>query len=229
MQVKRYEVSNLQDAMAKIKKELGPNAIILSTKKMPGGGPLIEVIAARDEGIEPSDSYDTLFQKRGGQHDGSLNTLRQEIRELKSCVDLLTQKISNQRDILETMNVLFDNISADSAVHLRDIFIRLIDNGVSHSKSVGLIEAIKNDFPNKDTVTYEKSTIIAERLIAQSLMKDDKKERRIKAFIGPTGVGKTTTLAKLAAYYSLEKKNESRNDHYRYISNRSFRAIEGLR
>ena len=38
------------------------------------------------------------------------------------------------------------------------------------------------------------------------MLKDDRKERRIKAFIGPTGVGKTTTLAKLAAHYSLEKK-----------------------
>ena len=37
-------------------------------------------------------------------------------------------------------------------------------------------------------------------------MKNDRKEQRIKAFIGPTGVGKTTTLAKLAAHYSLEKK-----------------------
>jgi len=206
MQVKRYEVSNLQEAMAKIKKELGPNAIILSTKKVSGVGPLIEVIAARDEGIEPSVSYDTLFQKRGELQDGSLNTLRHEIRELKTCVDLLTQKISNQRNIFETMNVLFDNISANSAVHLKDIFIRLIDSGVSHSKTVRLIEAIKNDFPTQDTITYEKGTIIAEKLIAQALMKDDRKGRRIKAFIGPTGVGKTTTLAKLAAYYSLEKK-----------------------
>ena len=39
MQIKRYEVNNLQEAMVKIKKELGPDAVILSTKKIAGGLP----------------------------------------------------------------------------------------------------------------------------------------------------------------------------------------------
>ncbi len=43
-------------------------------------------------------------------------------------------------------------------------------------------------------------------MIARSFPKDDFKGRRIKAFVGPTGVGKTTTLAKLAAHYCLEKR-----------------------
>ena len=33
-----------------------------------------------------------------------------------------------------------------------------------------------------------------------------KAEKRIKAFVGATGVGKTTTLAKLAARYAFMKK-----------------------
>jgi len=206
MQVKRYEVTNMQEAMVKIKKDLGPDAIILSTKKIAGKTALIEVMAARDEETEPSVSYNTLFQKKGERPDGSLNALSQEIRELKSCVHALTQKISNQRDVLDAMNVLFDSISAKNAIHLRDIYERLIANGVSRSKAVRLIETIKSGFPYQDTNTYEKRALIAEKLIAGSLIKDDRKERRIKAFIGPTGVGKTTTLAKLAAHYSLEKK-----------------------
>jgi flagellar biosynthesis protein FlhF len=32
------------------------------------------------------------------------------------------------------------------------------------------------------------------------------KSKRVKAFIGPTGVGKTTTLAKLAAHYAIDRK-----------------------
>ena len=206
MQVKRYKVSNLQEAMVKIRKELGPDAIILSTKKVAGGEPLIEVMAARDEGNEPSVSNDTPCYKNGRLHDEPLNSLRQEICELKSCVDVLTQKIANQRNFLEIMDAVFSGMSAQNAIHLRDIFMRLIVNGISHSKVVRLIEEMKNDFSHQDTVTYEKGAIIAEKLIARSFQKDDRKEKRVKFFIGPTGVGKTTTLAKLAAHYSLEKK-----------------------
>ena len=36
-------------------------------------------------------------------------------------------------------------------------------------------------------------------------------------FVGPTGVGKTTTLAKIAANYSLNHKKECWADNCRYI------------
>lgn len=55
MQVKRYEVFDMQEAMERIKKDLGPDAVILSTKKITKPGsfgifsrPLIEVTAAID-------------------------------------------------------------------------------------------------------------------------------------------------------------------------------------
>ncbi|MCX5836690.1 MAG: flagellar biosynthesis protein FlhF [Deltaproteobacteria bacterium] len=209
MQIKRYEVANLQEALTKIKKDLGPDAIILSTRKIEGKAPLVEVMAARDEGTEAPVFDNSLIHKTHEQPGESLNSLSREIRELKSCVHALMEKISCQSDLLnlqETMNVLCDSISAGNASHLRNIYKRLISTGMSRTKAVRLIETIKNDFPHENTDTCEKGTRLIEKLIARSLVKDDRKERRIKAFIGPTGVGKTTTLAKLAAHYSIEKK-----------------------
>ena len=52
MQVKRYEVSGISEALIKIKEDLGPDAIILSAKKIKGpGNSAIEVMAARDEKV----------------------------------------------------------------------------------------------------------------------------------------------------------------------------------
>ena len=48
MQVKRYEAVGIQDALAKIKGDMGPDAIILSTRRLPGEKKLIEVMAATD-------------------------------------------------------------------------------------------------------------------------------------------------------------------------------------
>ena len=208
MQIKRYETASMQEATYRIKKDLGPDAIILSMKKISDRPPLIEILAARDEKTESSPSPNNLLLKKEDPQGDSLSCLTKEIHELKSTVEGLKQKFSNQydlSDLRESMNVLLDSISVKYPDHLREIYTRLITNGVSRFKAAGLVDKIKN-YPCKETDTYEKGAFIAEQLIARALPKDDRKERRIKAFIGPTGVGKTTTLAKLAAHYSIEKK-----------------------
>ncbi len=53
MQIKRYEATNLQEATARIKNDLGPDAIILSTGKISDRPHLIEMLAASDEPTDP--------------------------------------------------------------------------------------------------------------------------------------------------------------------------------
>ena len=209
MQIKRYETKNLQEASVRIKRDLGPDAIILSTKQISSDPPLIEVMAARDMKLERGFSAETGARQKEPLQDASLSCIARDIHELKSSVDGMMRKLSYPRDLsdlMETMNLLLDKMSATNPDQLHDLYIRLIANGLSRSRSVRLIEAIKKNYPAMDRDTYEKCAVIAEKLIARSLVTDDRREKRIRAFIGPTGVGKTTTLAKLAAHYSLEKK-----------------------
>lgn len=209
MQFKRYEVTNLQDAVVRIKKDLGPDAIILSTKKKAGGSSLIEVVAARDERTDPQTANDAVPQRKEGRQDDVLSCLKQEFYELRSHLDHLAKGMVSQEDILdikETMNVLSDNMAIQNAAHIRAIYTTMTTNGIPRAKAIKLIETIKGNFPQEARDTYEKGMTLSEKLIARSFLKDSGKERRIMALIGPTGVGKTTTLAKLAAHYSLEKK-----------------------
>lgn len=207
MQIKRYEVANLHEATIRIKKDLGPDAIILSTGKISDRPHLIEVLAARDEQTAPP-----VFpegRSRRMRPPESLFCLEKEIHELKSGMEELKQGFPCRRDISElkeTMNLLLDTISVRYPAHLRDIYTGMVAGGVSRFKAAAMVETMKKDYACEESDTYEKIAAIAENLIARSLVKNDRKEQRIKAFIGPTGVGKTTTLAKLAAHYSLEKK-----------------------
>ena len=57
MNLKRYRVNNIQEALQQIKKDLGPDAIIVSTRQVREGGSafglfgktMLEVTAARDD------------------------------------------------------------------------------------------------------------------------------------------------------------------------------------
>jgi flagellar biosynthesis protein FlhF len=211
MQIKRYEASNLQEATVRIKNDLGPDAIILSTGKISGRPDLIEVLAARDEQTAPP-----IFPERRSRNNkllpsDSLSCLARDIHELKSGIEGLKQGFPCRHDLSdlkETMNLLLDMVPVRYPSHLRSIYTRMVAGGISRVKAARLLEVIRKEYASDKRDTYEKSAAIAEDLIAQSLVKNSPRERRIKAFIGPTGVGKTTTLAKLAAHYSIEKKKK---------------------
>lgn len=209
MQVKRYEAANLQEVTARIKKDLGPNAIILSTGKIADRPHLIEVLAARDEPPATPVFRDEPAPPKEPRPPEPPSSLEKEIQELKSGIAGLKQEFPSRRDLSEfreTMNILLDTLAVRYPVHLRSIYTEMVAGGISRSRAAALLESVKKDFALGERDTYEKSAAIAQKLIARSLVKAGPKERRIKALIGPTGVGKTTTLAKLAAYYSLEKK-----------------------
>lgn len=207
MQIKRYETKNMQEALTRIRRDLGPDAIILSTKQIASDPPLIEVLAARD--VVVAERPASAAHSAPPAQDAPLSRMAKEIQGLKSSIDILTRKFSypcNLPDLMETLSLLLDKAPASNPNPLQDLYINLISGGLSHPMVVRLIEGIKEDYPCEDRDTEEKCSLIAEKLITRSLAVDDRKERRIKAIIGPTGIGKTTTLAKLAAHYSLEKK-----------------------
>jgi flagellar biosynthesis protein FlhF len=209
MQIKRYETKNLQEATFRIKHDLGSDAIILSTSKIPGKPNLIEVLAARDEQAPPTVFSEKRFHNNEPHSSDVISCLAKDIHELKCGIAEMKQEFPSRNDLSElkeTMDLLLDTISVRYPAHMKSIYTRMVASGISRRKSSALIETILKDFAHEERDTYEKSAIIAETLIARSLMTDDPQEKRIKAFIGPTGVGKTTTLAKLAAHYSLEKK-----------------------
>lgn len=209
MQIKRYEAANLHEAMVRIKKDLGPDAIILSTGKISDRPLLIEVLAARDEKTPPLAFPEDHSHNKVLPLSDSFSGLEKEIHELKSGIEGLKQEFPCRRDfaeLKEAMTLLLDTVSIRYPAHLRSIYTGMVAGGISRFKAAALLETMKNNYAHKEIDTYEKGAAVAENLIARSLLKNGRKEQRIKAFIGPTGVGKTTTLAKLAAHYSLEKK-----------------------
>lgn len=69
MRIKRYEAPTIQEALMKVKKDLGPEAVILYTKTFRKGGvlglfgrPMAEITAGVDLNL-----LDDVARKKGGQ------------------------------------------------------------------------------------------------------------------------------------------------------------------
>jgi flagellar biosynthesis protein FlhF len=189
MIIKRYIVENMNEAMVKIRYELGSDAVIVSQRRIREKGILgyfksqkLEVTAAVDDKAKKTKE---VPEKR--------DEVQKELIELKTMVQgLLNQKEQN------------DGAKRDTKSKVKQ---RLIDIDIPEE----IIEAIYlriKEF-NKDKKMTPKSYEKEIQNIIEGLVKiDEDREGRIQLLIGPTGVGKTTTIAKLASLYTLYKNKK---------------------
>jgi flagellar biosynthesis protein FlhF len=213
MQIKRYEVRSIQEALTKIKKDLGENAVILSTKRLKGEKvSLLEVTAARDENVNRSISREPGDTSEGGDSSfgksADLTMIRKDLDEMKSLIrdfrreDPLRKELCQLKEhinnLTDVLGVWEKNLFPGPP---SQIYYHLVANGVSRERAYKLVNTI-------DRIdSYDNTCKSLENTIAKTIPVQGKKKRKgVIAFVGPTGVGKTTTLAKLAAHYAMSEK-----------------------
>lgn len=149
--------------------------------------------------------------------------LRQELDELKVLVRGMGERKSTdisplQKELKELKGLLYNVIRNQTPIFgksLTTAFItyyqRLKDSGIDENVVAKLIQIADERMGEKDKEDPEKVRRYLRNLIAQSVevggtdLKTASKTR-VVALIGPTGVGKTTTLAKLAAYSAIQDR-----------------------
>lgn len=217
----------MSEAMKQIKKELGSDAVILSSKPVYSAGILglfkkrsIEVIAAVDPDTyrAPDDGQDSHLSQpvpsvsRPAEESLTDGNLFKELQELKKMVKGMSrpegpaypEELRAAADLLEEQEL---------SPEIRD------------SVMEGLILAGESKSMGRDELFSELKRLLAEELrgVAEWGPRFTKKYISI---VGPTGVGKTTTLAKAAAASIL-----SEDKRVAFITTDTYRiaAIEQLK
>ncbi|WP_313756549.1 GTPase [Tissierella sp.] len=196
MKIKKYVGKTAHEAMLKLKMELGSDAIVLNTKTIRHKGlfgyfkkPLVEITAAFED-------KDLVDKNITNYYEGKLNDINQELIELKKfMMNFPVNKIDEE---------VFPPI-------LKRFHSILIKNGVDSKISVELLKKIENqiDIDGKDYDTIRniiKYNLIENLGSSEPIALDN--NQKIVFFVGPTGVGKTTTLAKIAANFVLKNKHD---------------------
>ncbi|MBW1739617.1 MAG: flagellar biosynthesis protein FlhF [Deltaproteobacteria bacterium] len=206
MQVRRYRASTIHDAVNLAKQELGPEALILSTRKIHGGKGGASAyrtqaffeIAAMPSGSQEavrSDSFtgQGLMDERAS---GFLGSLRSELMSIKEMIFLL----SRSGRLMEGFRLNPEAI---------EVYGRLIRGGIAEPYAQLFLERggafeESGDLPSKDL--HKRVFKEVSKVIEVTDPFSYGQGQVISALIGPTGVGKTTTIAKLAANLSLKQK-----------------------
>lgn len=234
MKIKRYEAKDINAALQMIKAELGPEAIILSTKRLSKGGgvlggvkkPMVEVVAGID--YEPQQSIPSKAIQAQNNRPGTaysqsnndfseISSLRTEILSLRKMVQtaVTSRPVSHQ-----TGNRSLDTLTA----HLESI-------GMDNSVICSLLGGVVLDDQGDSGSCTRLKEIVSERLMDQVLVGNSSWQReefpRVLAFVGPTGAGKTTTAAKLAAVLAMRQGKKVllvSADNYRIAASEQFKT-----
>lgn len=218
MKIKKYEGATEQEAMLKVKEELGKEALIVSIKNIKPKGfykifkkPYVEVIAALDD--------KSLFKSNNNNNstDGNLNLKPKEniqndsfMQLFKSLSDASNKDIKYQTSFNNNMplnnEINFDN-SKSISPYIKVIYEQLLENDLDEAYinqlMVGLSELSYDKRANIDDVVSIVYKRIVKLLSDKETIKLTKGKVKTVAFVGPTGVGKTTTIAKIASYFTL--------------------------
>ena len=230
MKMKRYFAPDARQALREVREQQGPDAVILSNRRVPGG---VEIIAAVDyedalenaslgnlvdssgpvsdtvsTPVEPSEptrygasSYENEHSQTGGAEAGG------NAMELDPALVRIQDELKGLRNIMEAPLMQFAWGEAERVKPLyASLLKQLMTLGLSPQLCEGISKKITGNGLNKH------NWLDALKLLAQlvPVAKDDLLEQGgIVSLVGPTGVGKTTTIAKLAARFALRHGRRS--------------------
>jgi flagellar biosynthesis protein FlhF len=222
MELKTYRARSMHEALTLVRQELGPDAAVLHTREVPTralfglirGVPWIEVTASAGVNVPsrlpprvresvlayeaassaPSPTAAGMPPATGAE---SGHPLEGQISDLQKMVRQLCQR--SQRGPGELPESLFR------------LFTELIDADVGEELARELVERVRRDAPAGESEDCLLARARVARLIESEIqvagpIAVTPGRRRLIALVGPTGVGKTTTIAKLAANFRLKEK-----------------------
>ena len=211
MQIKRFEAKNMTAALRLIKAELGTEAVILSARSIKKRSGIlgtlkysgVEVTAATDSHI------DTEKHLRGDLYTGTAPKVADPYSgHLQPAITVRTQGQGASVAVSKAYRTRRVDSIGEGKKYLFGLYQQLISQGVDADIAADLTEGLKL-IPNStqrlaggDAETLITSLLKPMGLGTQPIQLDKTKPQPI-VFIGASGVGKTTSVAKLAAYFAI--------------------------
>ncbi|RSL33184.1 flagellar biosynthesis protein FlhF [Salibacterium salarium] len=217
MKVKKFTAKDMPEAMKKIRTELGDQAVILNSKHVDTGGIFgfftkksIEVIAAKDETPAPASDSRTKTEPDRPTPTVQSTTAPQQQTQVQP-KEVLQDEVKELKNMIASLKEDQNTSTTGYPAPIQTLEAELSEQEVQESIRYYIIKQLlsnwyrSNEEPDVKTVKEWAKTYLQE-VFSASEMGPVPTSKKIINLVGPTGVGKTTTVAKIAAHYHLEEK-----------------------
>ncbi len=230
MKVRTFHVKSMHEAIRSIKDTLGPEAVILSTKRVRSwdngfgllGGSVLEVMAAvEDDGAipDPAPLLDQDNQPRPAASSvpmlpaeesgfqkmlqGAMDRSADGPRSLPRQAQVLIRKTGAAQDPIQKKGERHSPIQS-----FQRVYEDLLAQGVEHATAEGCLRELQATLIDPSASRSCSSlqllrTVLLAKITAAGPLLGAGGQQKIALFIGPSGVGKTSTIAKLATHYGI--------------------------
>ncbi len=198
MSQKVYRAPTITQAVGRVKKDLGPEAVILSTRKRRKGGVF---------GIGGRVLWEVEAAGRDNRHGENVSSGRYVPQEPHA--GSIYREVTSIKSMVESL--LAGNEAAPKVPYeLRQLHEELVGRDVNPDIAAMLLGRLHEDIGSgnvhrEDVVRGRLIDLVAEMIPIAPAENDNGDEPRKIALVGPTGVGKTTTIAKLAAGITINQ------------------------
>jgi flagellar biosynthesis protein FlhF len=238
MEIKTYRAPSLQEALAMVRADLGPDAAVLHTREIRGprllrwipGVRKVEVAASLDVNVpsrlprREQNAAAAAPAAEGYQRPSNPAPARPAAapaavtRPQSTPSRDLSSELKSQLDDLQAMLADLCRQSQvagrpDVPQELFHLFTDLIDAEIPEEIARELVQRVRQECPPEELIDPAVAKVYAARLIEAEIaaagpIQLTPGQRRVVALVGPTGVGKTTTIAKLAANFRLRERRK---------------------
>ena len=219
MLVKRYHARDMQQAMDTVIRELGSDAVILNNRKVRKKGlknmfskPVLEVMVAYDPANVPAVKKLNISQNNTDKvykdfKHKSAAVSHEHFERLDKRIDSIDTMLN---DFIDKFSFVKREITYDYPEEVQELLLRMIENQVREELAHSLAketELMLRKQPGTSAVE------VLEHLVLEQLGRPEpilhkKFTQKVILVLGPTGVGKTTTIVKLAADFSVKQKKK---------------------
>ena len=225
MIVKKYTAATETDAVLKAKEELGLGAVVLNVKTVKQRGiarifkkNYVEITAALDEKEGQSHASESHPAVSNMSDMTVVNALTETSieKKLDTLHNLLADQIKkNEDDKLRNDTVIHNAKEQDSdeskengnIKYLRMVYNKLIESEVDEEVANIIIEDIDASMKKEANIDNIISAVYQKIILklGEPEVVNTENGKTVVFFLGPTGVGKTTTIAKLASEFKLNR------------------------
>jgi flagellar biosynthesis protein FlhF len=205
MRIKKILAKNYSEALCQVKKELGDEALVLGTRPVRDANRY----SSSEGGVEITAAVDSNkfhIVKNPGQF------LEYNSSDGESNIDSsLTDQ--NYKSLLMTLLTQSDKAqSLGLKEHQLPLFKRLVDEGINEMLAVKILTKLdvlksRGDLKSSDEIVNLEKFMM--RFVScKGGIQLSGNSQKVITLVGPTGVGKSTTIAKLAAHFAYKESKK---------------------